>query len=141
MGTGMKLSLGRAAKAGGASKATLLKALGAGELTGTKGSDGVWAIDSAEVARWRENREKPQRGRRPAPPEAPAPASDNVELAVEREKARQLEERLAETKEALALATARADAAQARADEAWSRVAGLLEGPKGSWWSRLKGGL
>jgi hypothetical protein len=146
MGTGMKLSLGRAAKAGGASKATLLKALGAGELTGTKGSDGVWAIDSAEVARWRENREKPQRGRRPAPPEAPAPKVDHAALQVE---LRMLREKLDEMIEREKRAEGRAERAEGRAERAleeeraakaaWNRlIEDQSQRPKGLW-ARLTG--
>lgn len=53
------------------------------------------------------------------------------------ERARQLAERFEMT-------SARLAAAEARADEAWSRVARLLEGPgvaaqRRGWWSRLTG--
>lgn len=133
----MKLSLGRAAKAAGSSKATLLKALGAGELTGTKGSDGVWSIDAAEVARWRENREKPQRGRRPAPPEAPTPKVDHAALQVE---LRMLRERLDEMIERERRAEERAERALEEERAAKATLTRLIEDqrPRGLW-SRLTG--
>lgn len=120
----MKLSLGRAAKAAGASKATLLKALGAGDLTGTKGDDGIWSIDAAEVARWRENREKPQRGRRPAPPEALGPKVDHAALQVE---LRMLRERLNEMIERERRAEERAERALEEERAAKATLTRLIE--------------
>ena len=70
------------------------------------------------------------------------PRTGRVALAVVRERALQLEARLAETAERLARAEARAEAAQARADEAWQRVARQLEGPRpehAGWFRRLLG--
>lgn len=132
MGTGMKLSLGRAAKAAGASKATLLKALGAGELTGTKGADGIWSISASEVARWRESREKPQRGRRPAPPAAPAPKVDHAALQVE---LRMLRERLDEMIEREKRAEERAERALEEERAAKATLTRLIEDqrPRGLW--------
>lgn len=131
----MKFTLGGAAKRLGLSKPTVSKHIKNGRLAGVKDEAGVYQIDAAELARFEAEY------RRVTPVQEadvdPVVVAGDVALAVEREKARQLQERLEEAKEALAAATARADAAQKRADDAMARVVGLLEGPKRSWWSRL----
>jgi uncharacterized protein YaiL (DUF2058 family) len=133
----MKFTLGGAAKRLGLSKPTVGKHIKNGRLAGTKNSAGIYEIDAAELARFEaEYRRVPPAGGADV---EPVVVAGDVALAVEREKARQLEERLAETAARLAAAEARADAAQARADEAMARMVGLLEGPKQAWWSRLIG--
>lgn len=150
----MKLTLGQAAKRLGLSKPTLSKHIKNGKLAAHKNEEGWFEIDAAELGRF----EAAYKRVPVVAEETPAPyvtgvtpsASPEVELAEIRERARQLEERLAEARAAQAkaeeaAATARAEAAEAVAKEreAWQRVAGLLEGPRpeprAGWWSRLLG--
>lgn len=136
----MGLTLGQAAKQAGLSKPTLSKHIRNGKLTAKKNDDGVFDISEAELGRFIASRRvSTSEPATPAQGVEPVVVAGDVALAVEREKARQLQERLEEAKEALAAATARADAAQKRADDAMARVVGLIEGPKRSWWSRLVG--
>lgn len=148
----MALTLGQAAKQAGLSKPTLSKHIRNGRLTAKKGEDGVYQIEEAELGRFMSSyrRAEPVEAATGLPPGQGADRTASgveVDLAVVQERARQLEERLAEAKAALEKAeetaeTARAEAAEARAAEraAWQRVAGLLEGPRAEpqgWWAKL----
>lgn len=136
----MRLSLGKAAQAAGASKATLLKALAEGELSGTKSAKGIWQIDPAEVARYREGRDQARQGRTvPIEPSAPEakPVPDLAALQVE---LRMLRERLDEAIERERRAEERAEKALAEEREAKAAFTRLIadQRPRGLW-ARLTG--
>ena len=57
----MKLTLGQAAKTAGRSKGTLSRALNSGTIAGTKGENGRWRIDPAELSRWMDANPVPKR--------------------------------------------------------------------------------
>lgn len=144
----MEFTLGTAAKRLGLSKPTVAKHIAQGRLAAVKLETGVYAIDGAELARF----EAGYRRQAAKAEEAPAPAAEPsgaVQLAVLENELRNLRDRLAEAVAREQKAEAEAEAARQaaavaldREREAWQRVAGLLEGPRGEprgWWSRIVG--
>ena len=139
----MKLSLGQAAKIAGVSKSTLQRMLRDGRVSGTQREDGVWEIDESEVARIARDKDRPRSGKRvEAPPAAPEPRPEAVDLAVLRVQLQDVRDRLAEAVKREEAAEARAAEALAREREAADRLTGLIEDqrPARGLWARLIGG-
>jgi len=81
------LTLGEASKSSGIGKPTLSKAIAAGKLAATRGENGSWQIDPAELERFAD--EFSQRARQPKPVAATVPATDFYEMKLRAELAEQ----------------------------------------------------
>ena len=139
-------TLGTAAKRLGLSKPTVSKFIKRGDIAAVKRDDGSYAIAGAELARFEASYRRQPVAEGPAPEPGPSGGQDlavlRAELAAARERIGDMIARAERAEEAAEIA--RTEAAEARAAEraAWSRVAGLLEGPRvepKGWWARLMG--
>ena len=83
----MKLSLGQAAKHSGFSKPTLSRAIKSGKLSAARLDDGSFAIDPAELERWKDNNGHRNHLETPlaTPDETPETPKDSSPLQVELE--------------------------------------------------------
>jgi hypothetical protein len=137
--------LGQAAKAAKMSKSTLQRMLLDGRATGHQREDGVWEIDSSEVARIASDKDRPQRGRKVSAPAPvpPFPQQDSVDLAVLKVQLQDVRDRLAEAIKREEAAEARAAEALARERDLSDRLTRLIEDQRPAeargFWARLTG--
>jgi hypothetical protein len=126
----MSYTLAAASKAVGMNKTSVLRAIKAGKISGTRDENGQWHIEPAElhrvyppVAERTEGNDAAQR----------YTASDAAALAEMRQRARQADERLVELKAMLADMTAQRDAWQRQAESSQRQVTDQRERERRSW--------
>jgi hypothetical protein len=137
MGDGMACSLAEAAAACGLNKTTILRAIKAGKISGTKDEHGGWFVEPAELHRVyppADARSDADNGAR-TDTQHPAQLSDTVALVEVKSRAELAESRLADLKTALDELRSDRDAWREQAQ----RLAIADQRVRRSWWRRLAG--